>query len=194
MIQHFRIFIPVFLLMIISAISCQKNCIPRDFYYKVSGKTKSRLPYTGLDTLTFVRTTHGDTHTFIGQGIRYRNEIRTDAVECSPTYYHEVQSISYVSKTFKAPIVVIYNTEELSKGEQLIYFQNSEFSGSISFTDYANLDSINILGKNYYNVHAIRDIDRYSNDNLRAHVDQYAGCIRMETFKNELWQLLEIKN
>jgi hypothetical protein len=29
---------------------------------------------------------------------------------------------------------------------------------------------------------------------LRAHFDQYAGCIRMETYKNELWQLLEIKN
>ncbi len=192
--QNFTKLILGLIFTLIGAIGCQKDCHHREFYYKVSERTKSNLPYTGLDTLTFVRTTHGDTHTFIGQGIRYGNEIRSDAVECSPTYYHEVQLIYYVSKTFMYPITVIYKTKEFSRGEHEIDFRSSQFSGSISFTDYANLDSINILGKNYYNVNSMFNTWHFSDNNLRAHFDQHAGCIRMETYKNELWQLLEIKN
>jgi hypothetical protein len=172
--------------------SCERECGDlKDIYYYVDEVDKNMLPYTGFDTITFVRTSVGDTHTFVGIGktISYNKTVET--VEyCGRTFFRENYAYTFISKTFNSPLYIGQYIPEVSIRTPISYinFENKFLEGDIDF-DFIrqDIDSLIILGKKYYKVEIIG-----KDNNQNAYFDKTSGCIKIER-NNETWELLSLK-
>jgi hypothetical protein len=174
-------------------IGCKKKCEQKEVLYTVLEETKKEIPYTGFDTLTFVRTSVGDTHVFIGQGKTFDYKFSRDAADCSDTYKRENYYYTYVSKTFNNPIIVGYNSIS-STYDHYLQFKQQKFEGYFYFNTAAPLiDSLKVLGKYYYKVDAMPNNNQYSSPYI-AFFDEFVGCIKIKLTNGETWELLSIKN
>jgi hypothetical protein len=174
-------------------IGCKKKCEQKEVLYTVLEKTKKEIPYTGFDTLTFVRTSVGDTHVFIGLGKTLDYKFSRAAADCSDTYKRENYFYKYVSKTFNSPIIIGYNTPG-STTYHYLEFKNQKFDGNLNFNTAAPLiDSLKVLDKYYYNVDALPNVNLYTSPFI-AYFDEFVGCIKIKFIDGETWELLSIKN
>jgi hypothetical protein len=174
-------------------IGCKKKCEQKEVLYTVLEKTKKEIPYTGFDTLTFVRTSVGDTHVFIGLGKTLDYKFSRAAADCSNTNKEENYFFTYVSKTISNKIIVGYNSPN-SLSYHHLEFKNQKFEGDLFFyTPIPLIDSLNVLGKIYYNVQAMPNDDPL-NSPFVAFFDEIVGCIKIRLINGETWELLSIKN
>ncbi len=111
--------------------ACQKDdCNKKDIYYKVSDEGKSMLPYSGFDTLTYIRTNVGDTHTFIGTGKKTTYDVQSETADCGNTLYFEKYYYTYKSSNYN-DIIIGQNTGTNYRYDGLTFidFNNQLFEG-----------------------------------------------------------------
>ena len=178
-------------LTLIFAYSCAKECdAKKDIYYNVDEVDKNMLPYTGFDTLSFVRTSVGDTHTFIGIG-KTANYKRTSLTyDCSAYYFRENYAFTFISSTFNSPLYIGQYIPEVSESLTLSYvnFENIFIENWINFNlTKPDIDSLKVLNKMYYKLEKLGQPI-----NKTAYFDKTNGCIKIE-MNNQTWELLEYK-
>jgi hypothetical protein len=178
--------------LIVILASCEKNkCDKRDIYYNVSDERKNMIPYTGYDTLTFIRTSLGDTHTFIGNGKKITYDIQVETAECGNTLYYEKYFYTYNSKTYNSSLIIgqYTNNNNTEAGETYIDFQNQIFNGSVNFNFVKpNLDSLKVLNNVYKKIEIIPDNKSYA-----AYFNKEYGCIKLVFTNGDTWELLNLK-
>ncbi len=180
----------IYLTLLISVFyACQKDdCNKKDVYYNVRDVDKNMLPYSGYDTITYVRTNVGDTHTFIGIGKKVTYDVQSENADCGNTLYYEKYYYTYKSSDFNN-IVIGQNIPlvSTSRANTFFDFNNQYFDGSL-YLNEANLDSIIVLNKKYYNVQFIPDDKPY-----KAYFNKEYGCIKMVFTNGDTWELLNFK-
>lgn len=183
----------IFFLLILSY-SCAKECDARkDIYYNVDEIDKNMLPYNGFDTITFVRTSVGDTHTFIGIGKTTNYERTSLSYDCSDYYFRENYSYTFKSNTFYSPLYIGQYIPEVSISTPTSYinFQNKFYTGYL-YLNETNLDSIVILNRKYYNTQYISESTSIP-ANYKIYFNKEYGCLKMILDNGETWELLKYK-
>ena len=180
----------IYLTLLISVFySCQKDdCNKKDIYYKVSEKGKSMLPYSGFDTLTYIRTNIGDTHTFIGTGKKTTYDVQSETTDCGNTLYYEKYYYTYKANDFNDMVIGQLTSSNITNFS-FIDFNNEHFEGDVDF-NFVNqdLDSLYVMGKLYTKVEIIPDSKNY-----RAYFNKAYGCIKMVFRNGDTWELLNFK-
>jgi len=175
--------------------TCKKKCEHEEILYDVEDFEKEMLPYHGFDTLTFIRTSVGDTHTFIGIGKTITYNYDYDAADCGNSYKHENYYYTYKSVSFGSDLIIgqLVNLNSVS-ADTYIIFQNQRFEGFLAFNSpIPDLDSLFVIIKFYTKVHFIPDRKPNGSPYL-AYFAKEAGCIKIKFANGEIWELLEFKN
>jgi hypothetical protein len=182
----------IYLTLLVSVFfACQKDdCNKKDIYYNVNEKGRSMIPYSGYDTLTYIRTNIGDTHTFIGTGKKTTYDVQSEAADCGNTLYYEKYYYTYKSHDFNDLIIGQYTGLNSSyEGNTYVDFNNQIFMGYINFNIVKiDLDSLEVLGKVYTKIETIP-----SNENHKAFFNKDYGCIKMVFTNGDTWELLNFK-
>ena len=156
---------------------------------------KKQIPYTGFDTLTFVRTSVGDTHTFYGTGINtgfdlgsYNSDI--NCPDDKTQLEHTI--IKFVSPTFPDPIYYHIYFRKYNESEiLLINFRNQDFYDGfdVILGNSVKYDSL-IIGNNlYYKIHLINNINHYSSPEYYLYYNSF-GMLKFKFINNETWELV----
>lgn len=182
----------IILFILFLTYSCQRECDEiKDIYYYVDEVDKKMLPYNGFDTLTFIRTTVGDTHTFIGIGKTANYNKTVETVEyCGNTLFRENYSYKFISNTFNSPLYIGQHIPEVSIRTPISYinFENNFLEDFINFNFVKqDIDSLKVLNKMYYKLEKLGQPI-----NKTAYFDKTSGCIKIE-INNETWELLSYK-
>jgi hypothetical protein len=185
----------IYLTLIISVFyACQKDdCNKKDIYHNVSDEGKSMLPYSGFDTLTYLRTNIGDTHTFIGTGKKTTYDVQSEKADCGNTLYFEKYYYTYKCNNYNDLVIGQYTNNNISCFTN-IDFNNQNFNGDVDFNDSkTDLDSI-ILSNNkvYYKVERIPNFNP-TPTTYRAYFNKQYGCIKMVFTNGDTWELLSFK-
>ena len=170
-------------------ISCDKtDCNKKDIYYNVRDVDKSMLPYSGYDTLTYIRTNVGDTHTFIGAGKKTSYDVQSEAADCGNTLHYEKYYYTYKSSDYNDIVIGQYTNNNISCFTY-IDFNNQHFEGDVDF-NFVNqdLDSLYVIGKLYTKIEVISDSKNY-----KAYFSKNYGCIKMAFPNGATWELLSFK-
>jgi hypothetical protein len=179
------------LLTLLFAYGCAKECDARkDIYYNVDEEYKKMLPYTGFDTITFVRTSVGDTHTFIGIGKTTNYDKTSLSYDCSDYYFRENYSYTFISNTFYSPLYIGQYVAPDSQKIPLTFinFENILIEDFINFNFIKpDIDSLKVLNKTYFKIEKLGQPN-----NKTAFFDKTNGCIKIE-MNNETWDLLNYK-
>ncbi len=149
--SHFKIIITAFLLLLLPCCQPTEDCKETEnIYHSITEDTKSKMPYSGNDTISFLSDA-GDTAILIGQG-----KVRSEEVEtishpiCPPTRITRYELIT-ISFTGSNPELALLNIR--LKSERNIRVETKTLSQSTGtvYLDYmlANSpeDSIFLQGK-----------------------------------------------
>lgn len=184
-----KIFSLLALLLIFS--NCAKECDDRkDIYYNVDEEFKKMLPYTGFDTITFVRTSVGDTHTFVGIGKTTNYDRTSLSYDCSDNYFRENYSYTFISNTFNSPLYIGQYVAQDSQKIPLTFinFENNFLEDFINFNFVKqDIDTLKVLNTTYYKVEKMEN-----GISKNAYFDKANGCIKIE-MNNQSWELLRYK-
>ena len=156
----------------------------KDRYYYLSADAKSKIPYTGTDTLVFVSNT-GDTARCIGQGTQVTYESVLSAGPCPGSQEYEVNSTSYVGENQE---IVITNSKLIQ--DINIHFDNHLFivaNDVIGKTNISFYRSEYIIGMiTYKNVYIIEG--RGSNENSLVYNSEL-GIIQIKLGTEKTWNI-----
>jgi hypothetical protein len=179
--------------------SCKndRDCTHATQDINLTTSDKSKVPYTGSDKLTFVRTSLGDTHTFYGAGIVTDYGQYTTQGDCYRYKRFQREYIIFQSPTFSNPIVIELSFPNTSSITSCLYisFQNVNFiTFPIRIPSFNDYDSLTVQNKTYYKIHA------FSNENTfpipTNHMCYYNlpyGILKMIFPNGETWELLDKK-
>lgn len=157
---------------------------------------KDKIPYTGKDTLMFIRKTIGDTHTFIGQGMKSGYDLKPTNIgdaECRSTQgdaLMEFVKYTFVSSTFNSPIVLqMYHRNYPVNSWIEIRFNNKMYETPAIDLSNPLYDSIQIGNKMCYNANRFAD-DLYpdSKDYYVFYNAKY-GILKFRFQTGEEWEL-----
>lgn len=178
----------VLLLSVIINSGCVTKCNPTINEYFVDEEQLQQMPYNGFDTLTYVRTYIGDTHTFIGAGKTVGMEQYTNSVECSPISKAQYIIYAYRSATFPHSMTFgFYAKEHEYYKNHYLVFQSGRFEGDLRFDGkVTTLDSLLVAGEMYYNIVKIPA----GNKPFGAFFDKKYGCIKIVFALGETWELI----
>ena len=186
----------LFLFCFLFLFACNKPCTQGTTTYNISSGDKSKIPYKGNDTLTFVRTTTNDTFTFYGTGWQSGFNTSYTAEDCPQKENREARILYFQSPTFSNSIILNLSIYDNSKYTSLlsINFQNITYEvGGVSGLGWYN-NTITIL-QNTYNY-----VDSFSNNNLTPFPTNYMcyynlqyGVLRMRLTNGEIWELIPKK-
>ncbi len=155
----------------------------KDAYYYLSADAKSKIPYTGTDTLVFVSNT-GDTARCIGQGTQVAFEEQNDGGICPSFSQYEVNSTSYVGD-LNIEISLPSRVSDLS-----IIFNNILFYRSISVIgndkEPGYLFEYVINNKTFNHVHVIKN--KINNEQILIYSISY-GILQVNDGKT-IWNRL----
>lgn len=191
----------LFPLMGVYLVSCVRNepCPepPETITVDISNGLKAQIPYTGYDTLTFVRNTLGDTHVFIGQGLKRDYvllRIPSGNPECQAMKGDaktERLSYTFKSSTFSSPIhFVMYYDRYPGSPEVDIRFNDQLYStSSLSLTSYS-YGALQIKGKLYYNIAQFADGDSPASEVYFVLYNASDGILKFRFKTGEEWELL----
>jgi hypothetical protein len=160
----------------------------KDIYHYLSQDAKSKIPYTGIDTLRFVSNT-GDTAICIGQGkkVTYDSQFNQGGT-CNWYEQYEVNTMLFVDDIPQNNIEI-----KLSQKIGALYFNFKTYTYYIDpvFIGDSRLHSFrseyNIENKTYYNVHLLES--KTSNNNILVFSSVY-GIIQIINGSNEIWNRL----
>ncbi|MCA1920506.1 MAG: hypothetical protein LDL38_13965 [Flavobacterium piscis] len=180
-----------FLIMLIFTFSnCKDNCpgYPPggELVYDFHSEDSLKIPYTGHDTLTFLRTKDSiqDTVIFIGQGKKYykkwlRNE--NEESDCEYSVWSKGYTIEYKAKNISdLKFEFKHQAKEAEGGEVYITLNGVEIFFIFWKWDWGNgyYDQIQLNGKNYRKVRETQDM--YLPD-YKVYYNFEFGIIKMET-------------
>lgn len=175
-------------------VGCDKtDCNKKDIYYNVRDIDKSMLPYSGYDTLTYIRTNLGDTHTFIGTGKKTTYDVQSEMADCGNTLHYENYFYTYKCNNFNDLVIGQYTNNNISCFTY-IDFNSQNFRGDVDFNDSKpDLDSV-ILSSNkiYHKVERIPNFNPTPTTYM-AYFNQQYGCIKMVFTNGDTWELLSFK-
>jgi hypothetical protein len=157
----------------------------KDIYHYLSQDAKSKIPYTGIDTLRFVSNT-GDTAICIGQGkqVTYDSQFN-QGVTCNWYEQYEVNSTSYVGDL---NIEISHSKRIEAIRFKIDLFEFGIFNYHVGRTDISTyLDSIVIDNKTYLHVHKLENRE-YSN--LYIIYNRQDGIIQINSTNNKSWNRL----
>jgi hypothetical protein len=181
--------------------SCVKNSScpdpPETITVDLPQKLKNCIPYTGKDTLTFIRKTVGDTHTFIGQGLKkgYNLEQRDYGdEECRSSggqAMMEFIQYTFKSSTFTSPIILdVYYLRYPVVSWIDIRFKDKTFDAPTTvFTPFAK-DSFLIASRMYYDIATIADDLNPSSKEYFTLFNAANGILKFRFQTGEEWELL----
>lgn len=178
------------LVLILIFSNCQKECNTENVYYNVGNVDKAMLPYTGYDTITFVRTSFGDTNVFIGKGKSINYETTQVSTDCGNRNNFENYSYKYASSSANDLLFIgqyvstNFNQITLS----FVELQNERID-DILFLNSSNLDSTLVLNKLYKNVQMIKN-----SNGSKVYLNKEFGCLKIILNNGEIWELLTLKN
>jgi hypothetical protein len=156
----------------------------KDRYYYLSADAKSKIPYTGTDTLVFVSNT-GDTARCIGQGTQVSYESVLSAGPCPGSQEYEVNSTSYVGD------LNIEISLRVNRNRIVITMQDSEHSIGFSQVGdlrvYSYMPSITIDSVTYMHVH---ELDNNLQLFRKIIFNQQYGIIQINHLNNKIWNRL----
>lgn len=142
--------------------------------------------------MTFIRTTVGDTHVFIGQGKTMDIEQTRVAADCSNKYSFENYYYMYEANTFEDPILIGYNSPGGTFNHYL-FFQDQKFEDDLPYNaPRPDIDSALVLNKTYYNIQVMPDI-RPNTSPYISYFTKEMGCIKIKFENGETWELLSLK-
>ncbi|MES2561062.1 MAG: hypothetical protein V4590_15065 [Bacteroidota bacterium] len=158
---------------------------------------KDKIPYKGKDTLMFIRKTDGDTHTFIGQGLKKgynllpRNGGDEECLSSRGEALMEYVSYTFVSSTFTSPIVLNMYHDEYPGGSMIkVRFNNKTYERPTTvFTPFAK-DSFLIAGRMYYDVATIADDYHPGSQQYFTLFNAASGILKFRFETGEEWELL----
>lgn len=161
--------------------------------YKIDADDLNKIPYTGFETLTFVRTTQGDTHTFVGNGWKQDWGLTTTREDCPQKERYERRQLTFTSPSFAKPIIVSIYRHDITKSTFLsISFQNTSFyDASVTVGKPYDIDSINILGTNYVGINFLSDLDSTTPVTYKCYYNAQYGILRLFFDNGETWDLLK---
>ncbi len=156
----------------------------KDRYYYLSADAKSKIPYTGTDTLVFVSNT-GDTARCIGQGTQVSYESVSSARPCPGSQEYEVNSTSYVGD-MNFDVALRANRNRI-----VISMQDSEHSIGFSQVGdqrvYSYLPAFIIDSVVYKDVH---ELDNNLQLFRKIIFNQQFGIIQINHLNNKIWNRL----
>lgn len=172
----------------------------------ISNHEKSVIPYSGYDTLVFVKNNIQSKYTFIGKGLTtiwlnktiFANKNR----QCSRKYELENYQINFYDSLYKNEIIIgllfDMNFNESPDVKKFVISKESDnlWIGTNAYfmTNPSYFDSIIVQGKPYY--HIIKLIGHQSNsmENDSVYFSLDYGLLRLKNgLTHESWDLLEKK-
>lgn len=170
---------------------------PETITVDISSGLKSKIPYSGYDTLVFIRTSIGDTHVFIGQGLKKSYSllrIPSGNPECQAMKGDaktESLSYSFVSTTFNSPIVMdMYYYQYPGSPWIDIRFNNKLYDAPSTVLSAYAYDSLQIGNKIYYNLAQIADGNNPGSEAYFVLYNASFGILKFRFISGEEWELL----
>ena len=185
--------------LLVSACTKDANCgQQQSTTYNISSDEKAKIPYTGKDTLTFVRMTTGDTFTFYGTGWQSGNNTDYTAADCPQKELFETRQVTFQSLSFSKPINLNQYVNNVNHSTYLdIYFQTTTFETSQLGNIYdADSGSVVVQGKTYRNIHFFSNDNSMVSPKPRNYGCLYTwndGIIKMFFTTGETWELVPKK-
>ncbi|MDP3929199.1 MAG: hypothetical protein Q8R57_09265 [Bacteroidota bacterium] len=193
----------IFLLFTSTFFSCRKDddtpCDNKDYHYNLSEEDKSKVPYTGYDTLVFISNTN-DTAVCIGQGKKQyylRTVIPNYTINnCSipSTDNYEAYNYKFSSNNSKFNIEMNqYRKDEYGSESIYFYFNNIFFilySTRVGNPNSNNfIDSI-LIQNNWYK--SVSLTSKYFNPLYdKLFYNQEFGILKIQNSDStEIWELL----
>jgi len=176
--------------------SCQKkDCTQGTTTYNISSDDKSKIPYNGKDTLTFVRTIIGDTFTFYGTGWQSGTGISYTAEDCPQKQVFEIRQLIFQSPNFSNPISISIYVQNVTKSTFIdIGFQNTVFENTdVVLSPLYDLDSTIIQGKKYYGIMFLNDLDSATPTTYNCCFNIQFGILKLFFANGETWELISKK-
>ena len=165
------------------------------FYQYLDTGLVSKIPYKGYDTLTFVRTSVGDTFTFYGTGFTsgFNERSYTRDMNCPDDISRcEFKQIIFVSPKFTDAITINLFFRNYGEAETLlINFRKQNFYDRFQTILHGpfTYDSINIVNTKYYDVNKITDFE-YPNSSAFFVLYHVKGILKFKFTNNETWELV----
>lgn len=171
---------------------------PETITVDISSYLKTKIPYTGYDTLTFIRKSIGDTHVFIGQGIKRSYDILripSGDPECQAMKGDaKTENLSYIftSGTFTSPIKLgLYYYQYPGEPYFYISFNDQYYErNSVILGKPYLYDSLEIGGRMYYNLDQISDESYPSTKQYYILYNSTFGILKFRFKSGEEWERL----
>jgi hypothetical protein len=175
--------------------NCKRGCGNDDVVteYKIYKPELKKIPYTGFESLTFVCTSTGDTHTFVGDGWKTYWGNTTRGLDCPKPERYEKRQLVFSSTTFSKPIAISIYVHAGTKSIFLeVEFQNKIFEEAVANVEKPyDLDSLTVLGTDYYGIEFLSDMDSSTPVTYKCYYNEEHGIIRLFFENGETWDLLK---
>jgi hypothetical protein len=194
MMQTLKYFLPILCLVLLLQ-NCRRGCYNDETVteYKIDEGELKKIPYKGFESLTFVRTTTGDTHTFVGDGWKTYWGLYDAGLDCPNPERYEKRQLVFSSTTFSKPITISIYVHHVNHGLLLqVDFQNEVFEeGSADVGKPYDLDSLTVLGTDYYGIEFLSDVNSATPVTYKCYYNVENGIIRLFFENGETWDLLK---
>lgn len=168
--------------------------------YPISKNLRDSIPYSGYDSLTFVRTSTGDTHIFVGQGLKEGYDLYSGGrtyENCPPPDNTKMGWLKYTfsSSTFNSEIILgLYSFR--SRETPYIYIdfnsQNYEVASTFLGKPY-EYDSLSIGGRTCYNINRFSATYYPITDKFFVLYNYSFGILKFKFKNGEEWELISKK-
>jgi len=165
------------------------------FYQYLDTGLVSKIPYKGYDTLTFVRTSVGDTFTFYGTG--FTSGFNERSYTRDPNCYDDISRCEFKQLKFVCPnltdplTITLHYRTYVESPSLLINFRNQDYWDLFSFILHGpfKYDSLQINNSNFKNIYYITDPDNL-NTNKYYVLFNNIGILKLKLPNNETWELV----
>ncbi len=182
--------------LLLQSCNRDKDCTNADTVidYKIDGDDLSKIPYKGFETLIFVRTTVGDTHTFVANGWKqYWGLTSTQDEFCPQKERYEKRELVFTSTTFSKSITVSLYRQSINKGHYLdVAFQNTSFyTTTDEIAKPYDIDTLTILNTKYDSIEVLTDLNSATPETYKCYYNETDGILRLFFENGETWDLLK---
>lgn len=168
--------------------------------YPISKKLRDSIPYSGYDTLTFVRISTGDTHIFVGQGLKEGYDLYSGGrtyENCPPPDNTKMGWLKYTfaSSTFNSEIILgLYSFRSRETPYFAIDFNNQDYEdGSTALGKPYAYSSLQIAGQTFYNINKISNSEFPTTDRFFVLYNYSFGILKFKFTNGEEWELISKK-
>jgi hypothetical protein len=135
----------------------KKECEPQTTHKNLRQEDKDKVPYSGYDTLTFIRMNDSVQFTFCGTGWQRLEATKYLATDCNDKEILEMRKLVFQSPTFSSPITISQYINDVNNGVYFeVDFQSQLFKTGLLWSKNAvDTPTLTIQGKTYKDIHLI---------------------------------------